>query len=581
MTDVLFINTTDKDRLSAQVNGTMILATKLLNAGFNADILRFYEIDSHNKNDYHRFVEDIVNKILSKKPKCVSFYTLWPYYHILLRIAQRIKTANSEIIIVMAGPHSSLTANATMKAMEFVDYVATGEGENTVVPFFTSILKENLAGIEKIPGLYYRECGEIKFNDLQIELCDLNTLPHWDDRLYTITETGLDSGRYFMPIDAGRGCPFSCTFCCSSLFWKRNYRLKTADRIVEDIKYHNEKYGIKSFWFAHDAFTVNKKLVMEICDRIIEQKLDIRWKCTSRINCLDEELILKMKESGLVSIELGIETGSPRMQKITNKKLDLVNAEKTIKFMLKNKIDVITYFMYGFPEETEDDLNQTLELFFRFIDMGVKHLTLSFCNFNPATEITRKYFDKLVFADKIDIFARGVLGFFEEIEMIKNNKELFSHFYHLSTPVRDNYQYLHYLAFLRNNFPNSFRYIHHFYNGDNIRFYHDIINNNQDIFKKDISYVAREFAQNSLQILKNALKDLELPLRERICALLEYDFDLQSVSKSKVDTQIQKKYAFNYIEYQLKLPIDQYSDSCSELLIESKNGRVSTHIVSI
>ncbi len=587
MKDILFINAihtideSQKNELRVQVNGTMILATKLLAADFNVDILRFYEIESLEKGDYYRFIEDITDRIISENPKCVSFYTLWPDYHVLLRIAQKIKERNPEIITVMGGPQSSATADATMKAMEFVDYIATGEGENTVVPFFTCILRENRNGIENIPGLYWRDSGEIRFNHIPIEFCDINTVPHWDERLYTVSETNIDRDNYFMPIDAGRGCPYSCTFCCTSLFWKRTYRLKSPERIVEDIKYYKEKYGIKSFALSHDAFTTNRKLVAEVCDHIIESELDIKWKCTARIDCISEELILKMQKAGLAHIDLGVETGSPRMQKLINKNLNLTKVREMIKFLIKNKIHVGLFFMYGFPEETEEDLNQTLELLFDVLDMGVGNASMSFCRFNPATDITNKYFDSLRLAPEINILARGIFGYQEEIEMLKSNKEIFSPFYHLDTRLRNEYQYLFCLANLYLKFPNSLKLIRRYYKGDNLKFFKDFYNNNIDVFKSDIANIMKNRRERPVEMLANTIKDFDEPLRKHLVALLTYDYDLQTVVKAKEDMSIQKKYDFDYLEYRMNVPVEKYSDRQSELLIEKKNGKVNVRIVSV
>lgn len=90
MIDVLFINATERFSLSHEVNGTLLLATKLLQAGFETDILRFVQM-KHTCKEYPEFIREITDKILEIAPKCVSFYTLWPYYHIMLRIASEIK----------------------------------------------------------------------------------------------------------------------------------------------------------------------------------------------------------------------------------------------------------------------------------------------------------------------------------------------------------------------------------------------------------------------------------------------------------------------------------------------------------
>ena len=156
MLDILFINTTEEKGIRNETNGTLLLATKLLQAGFIVDILRFYQIESYLK-DYNTFINDITDKIIALNPKSVSFYTSWPYYHILLRIAKEIKIRNSKIIIIFGGPQSSATAYDTMKAMDYIDYICTGEGESTVVDFFNTILRNNSVGIHNIPGLFYRK----------------------------------------------------------------------------------------------------------------------------------------------------------------------------------------------------------------------------------------------------------------------------------------------------------------------------------------------------------------------------------------------------------------------------------------
>ena len=139
MTDVLFINPTQQLLLTKEVNGTMLLATKLLQANIPTKILRFCQIEGYNE-DYETFIRNMTEKILQIDPKCVSFYTLWPNYHIMLRIAREIKNVRPDIVTVFGGPQASATADEAMHALEYIDYVCTGEGENTVVPFFRAVL---------------------------------------------------------------------------------------------------------------------------------------------------------------------------------------------------------------------------------------------------------------------------------------------------------------------------------------------------------------------------------------------------------------------------------------------------------
>lgn len=585
MVDVLFINATQKVALNQESNGSMLLATKLLQAGFSADILRFCQIEHYHK-DYNAFIATATDRILAMEPKVVSFYTLWPTYHIMLRLARELKAAKNDLIIVLGGPQASATADHTMVAAPWVDYICCGEGENTIIPFVQAILKDNNANPEHVLGLYYRKDGAVVHNELNTPLSDLNTLPYWDDRLCAIhredPNPGWDEPEYYMPIDAGRGCPYNCTFCCTSHFWKRTYRLKTPERILADIRHYNDKYGITSFWFSHDAFTTNRKLVAEVCDRIIESGMKIRWRCSTRIDCVSEELLLKMKESGLREIEVGIETGSLRMQKLTNKNLNLERAKQLISFMLKNDIRVSLFFMYGFPEETEEDLNDTFELLFDLLDAGVQQANMAFTRFNPATDITIRYFDDLVLDPDMKILIRGVsFGYEEELDMIRNNKAMFAVFYHLNTPVRNNYQYAHFFTRLYRQYPRTIRYLRRLYKGDNLQFYRDFYNNNLEYFQGDFPYTSNGIRNHGVQMLANTVKDFDVPYLTQILSLLRFEDNAIRIRESDGDMSIQEVYDFNYIDYKMNLPIEMYSTGKTEILLQNKNGKVSMKVLQI
>ena len=582
--DVLFINSTDSPQLRDQVNGTMLLATRLLQAGINTDILRFYQID-HFKKDYDAFVEDAVQKVLDRSPKCVSFYTLWPYFHVMLRIAQRIKACRPDIYTVMGGPQATFSAQQTMERMDFVDYVCTGEGEELVVPFFRAVLARDSCSLEQVPGVWHRLSGQVQETPGQTPLTDLEQLPAWDERLlppgFPDNDPGLQDHNYFMPLDVGRGCPFRCTFCCTNQFLHRSYRLKSVDKIVAEMKYLKERYGIRSFMFSHDAFTTNKKLVEELCDRLIEEKLDIRWKCCSRIDLLTEELVLKMKKAGMWGIELGLETGSARMQKIINKKLDLTHARQMADFLVKQQLHVALFFMYGFPQETEEDLRQTLDLYFDLFDAGLSQASMAFCRFYPASLDAQAYMDELVLDPKIDKLTRNVFGYRQELEMFRQNKEMFPFYYNLPTPVREEFQYLFFLGHSYRRFPNFARYLRQVFPGDSLQFARVFIQSNREIFQKGMDLAERMAFDDPLPMFRNYLRAAGVSYEKQLLGLLQWEQDLNAVRRSKQDMMVERVYDFSYVEFKLKLPIEQYSASKTRILLEKKDGKVDMKVLKI
>lgn len=582
MLDVLFVNSAEAMTIQREINGTMLLATKLLDAGYRTDILRFCQI-AHYRENYTLFIENAVEKILEKKPRCVSFYTVCVYYHIMLRIARELKQRNPELIVIFGGPQATLTAEATLQSMDCVDYVCAGEGENTIVPVIKVLLRDEKTDYSVIPGLCYRLDGEVIQNPLP-PMTDLDSLPYWDMRLHGNATTDVltnDQENQYMPIDAGRGCPFNCTFCCTSTILNHSYRLKSARRITEDIIYYQKNYGIHKFWLSHDALTTNKRLIEELCDCILEAGLKIKWRCTTRIDLITEELVLKMKRAGLTIIDFGIETGSVRMQKITNKRLDLEKTRRMLSFLKDNNIQIMSYFIYGFPEETREDLNDTMEMVLSMLDDGIPHASMAFCRFFPRAKITQQHYNDLVLEEDLTINFRDMFGAKDEIAMIRENKKLFSFFYHLHTPVRDAYPYVHFLIKIYRYFPRTAHYLHSLYHGDNIRFYEDFYRCNEDFFQSEGSYINTRSAIDPLNMFGNVIAYLNVPFGTQLKALLKFDFDLQKLSKSPNDTKLIEEYDFSILDYQKKRPLEAYCIAKTKLLLQKSGNKIGIQVLYI
>lgn len=577
MADILFVNSTDALSLDREVNGTMILATKLRQAGYSAKILRFCQAQSNGKN-YERFIEEMLDQIFAHSPKCVSFYTLWPYYHAMLRLAKEIKRRRPDIITVMGGPQATATADATMRAMDWVDYICAGEGENTVVPFFEILLGVSGQDLSTIPGLYYRRDGQVVHNDLRVPLTDLESLPRWDEGLfledYPDPDKVLQNPSDKMPVDVGRGCPFRCTFCGTSRFTQRTYRLKSPESILSEIRYYHDRFGIKNFMFAHDAFTVNMKLVDKVCDGLIESGLNIKWQCTTRVNCITEELLLKMQRAGMTGIQMGVETGSERMQKVIKKNLDLSRILPIARFCKAHKIGLNFFFMYGFPDETEQDLNDTLNMVFDLEDIGLYHNSMSYCMFTPGTEMTAQYFEQLEFEPTLDVHFRGDMGWEAERTMIRENKEIFPYLYHLNTPVRNEFRDLVSLVMLYEKCPKTFYYIRKLYHGNNLQLYRDLRRKNSHFFHKGIDALFASLRKYPAQWIENLLEGLECPNVERLKALMAFELDLDAAKNAGEDILDCKVYDFVFSEMKARIPLADYTKGQSRILIRKVNGNL-------
>jgi radical SAM superfamily enzyme YgiQ (UPF0313 family) len=123
-----------------------------------------------------------------------------------------------------------------------------------------------------------------------------------------------------------------------------------------------ERYGLVYFSFRDDTFTADKRRVLEICRLMREQELHLAWNCQSRVNAVDEEMLVEMKLAGCECIQFGVESGSPAMLKALGKRILPADVERAAAAVRKVGINLSVYLITGIPGEGEDDLRQTLRL---------------------------------------------------------------------------------------------------------------------------------------------------------------------------------------------------------------------------
>ena len=275
MQDIVFVVPAQAASLYEDFQGTMLLATILKQRGLSVAIHHFYEVDT--KQPFEDFIHQTVDRLLSRGPKIVSFYCRCDCYLANLLIARELKARCPDVYIVFGGPQADASAEDTLQEIPWVDFCCCGEGETTVYPLFDSLLKGE--DYSAVPGLTYRgPNGCIFRNENPPMTADLDELPHVDYSFLdpVAVEKSLQGGTV-ATIEAGRGCPFNCAYCSSSLFWKRKFRLKSAKRIVDEMVRMNQQLGVRKFVFQHDLFTVNKKKVLEFTQEMKARGTDFVW----------------------------------------------------------------------------------------------------------------------------------------------------------------------------------------------------------------------------------------------------------------------------------------------------------------
>lgn len=293
---------------------------------------------------------------------------------------QLIKDKFPDLRVILFGHYATIFFDEILNKTP-VDIVMLGEPDLIFKDVIKALLhKQPLIDIE---GIAYKENGTVIHNPGQ------NRIKHPEELPMPAYEL-LHAEKYFEPfmprplglIQSARGCPYSCNYCVRSFGKKLTYR--TPDQIIEEIHYLKRTLGIKSLRFIDDTFTVHTKRVMEICEKMIAQHMDIKWTCLSRLDTLKEELIPLMKQAGCERIYFGVESGSPKVLKYLNKELDLDKAVDLIKICRKHGIETLGWFIVGAPNEDEEAFEESV----RFaIAANFDYISVSELTIYPGTAL--------------------------------------------------------------------------------------------------------------------------------------------------------------------------------------------------
>lgn len=294
-------------------------------------------------------------KILDQRPEAVGFTALGCSFLFALNVAALLKTREPELPILLGGPHATMLHRQILERFPQFDIIVRYEADEIFPAVLQNLETRDFAAI---PGLSWRGArgGVQHFNQGAPKVENLDSLPITNYDHYPVAELELD----LLRVEAGRGCPFLCTFCSTASFFQRSFRLKSAERLVTELDRLHERYGFVDFKLDHDLFTVNKRKILEFCEAVKDRHY--RWRASARVDCVDTELLTRMSQAGCVGLYFGIETGSARLQQIAKKRLDLTLVEPTLRLSKELGIETTASFITGYHEETEADLADTLDL---------------------------------------------------------------------------------------------------------------------------------------------------------------------------------------------------------------------------
>lgn len=324
------------------------------------------------------------SRIESVRPEVVGITAMTFTLLDVMKTVRLVKDIYSRVPVVIGGVHAFLFPAETAR-LPGVDFVLRGEGEENF-----SRLVEELTTRQKfdtIPGLVYALNGELRQNPPPPLISDLNALPFPDRTLtpYQKYSSVVAKRQPITTMFTSRGCPYRCSFCARPHLGKR-FRYRSAENVAGEME-ECVNLGIREFLIYDDTFTVNRLRVLGICDEIIKRDLKIGWDIRARVDCVDEEMLERLKSARCERIHYGIEAGTEKILKVLNKGINLDQARRAISLTKKAGIQTLAYFMIGSPTETREDILKTIDF---ALELNPDFVHITILTPFPATEIYRR-----------------------------------------------------------------------------------------------------------------------------------------------------------------------------------------------
>jgi radical SAM superfamily enzyme YgiQ (UPF0313 family) len=317
-------------------------------------------LDTQVEPDYKSRIRDLI----SEKPLAIGLSVIIGMFtKNAITLTRWIKEINEDIPIVWGGKLVHLAGEKIFKSLD-VDFTVFGDGEVPLLQLLDCLRNER--DHRHIPGIGFKENGRFFTNLNMYEVANL-------DEIYTSHDFGWDLVKrhinfrqlpYFLHLYTSRGCRFSCAFCylkdVKQLEAKNRFRRRSAENIIKEIRYLHTEYGINVVTFGDDDFLSNVKDILPVLEFLREKKIYIEHLWTNVYNLTPETI--KLLAGICQTVCYSIETVSPRLQKLLNKKISPERVIQINKQLRKAGINTVHNFLFGVPTETDDETRANIEL---------------------------------------------------------------------------------------------------------------------------------------------------------------------------------------------------------------------------
>jgi anaerobic magnesium-protoporphyrin IX monomethyl ester cyclase len=349
--------------------GVLTLASFIRSRCTKAKDIKILDLNCFPHEDMEKALEEALQ---THRPNIVAVSMMFDisYSHVGM-VCSTVKSFDPSILLLMGGAAATSSYEEILGDHPSIDAICYAEGELAIKNLVDAdnfeielgkdpwVTKKSLAAGIKPQYVYVDHLNDVI--DVDYDLIDV--------KAYSMKEAFSPFASYRHDKDVrqffivtSRGCPFKCVFCAEPSFHGNTVRYADVDSIIDHIQHLVTKYGMNVLTIYDDQLLLNRKRAKELFRRLAQFNLRIEMPNGLTAILIDEEIAQLMKDAGVDSVFLAIESGSEFVLKeIIRKPIRLDRVQPIIESLHRVGIFVQAFFINGFPGEREEDRQTTLK----------------------------------------------------------------------------------------------------------------------------------------------------------------------------------------------------------------------------
>ncbi len=336
--------------------------------------------------------QDIVKRIRSAKSEYQGPHSAIEYVGVRLSLATLTEDVKLAGKVKSACPQARVFVFGSAIKHTYQDWIESANVDFVLYGEVDAVLPDILSNTDCIESSQVTLVGdEEEDGTMRWKLTgDLDRLPVPAWHLLPLAKysvNGQASGvRYF--VQTSRGCPNRCSMCPYILHQGRIWRKRSIEGVIDELAYLKRRFGAREVLFRDPNIGVDVKRLRKLCERIIEEKLDLRIHIETELEKLDEQTIALLKRSGVFRISTGVESVDPNCLTDIAQNTEAPKAlVEKVAYCNSIEMEVFALFMVGFPHESWASVLRTLS-FAKSLGVDTK---VGIMNPYPGTEIAKEY----------------------------------------------------------------------------------------------------------------------------------------------------------------------------------------------